>query len=190
MPTIDVPWGPDGSLELSLPTSGPFSGAEIDVAWPDTSGPLADYESALEQALDHPVDGIRLEDQVAPGSSVAIVVDDPSRWTPVREALPIILKRLQQRGRSQSRTSRSAWVSGGTCPSMPTRCGGGLARRSRRDTAASAHRSTTSQPTTTWARRRRGFRCGFFGRWREPVFGSWLARCCRICRRVSAAVTS
>ena len=105
MPTIDVPWGPDGSLGLSLPTSGPFSEAEIDVAWPDTSGPLVDYESALEHALDHPVECFRLEDQVAPGSSVAIVVDDPSRWTPVREALPIILKRLSGAGvRSQDIT--------------------------------------------------------------------------------------
>ena len=40
----------------------------------------------------------RLEELVAPGSSVAIVVDDPSRWTPVREALPIILKRLHKAG--------------------------------------------------------------------------------------------
>ena len=33
-----------------------------------------------------------------PGSTVAIVVDDPSRWTPVREALPIVLKRLHAAG--------------------------------------------------------------------------------------------
>ena len=105
MPTIDVPWGPDGSLGLLFPTLAPFSNAEIDVAWPDTTGPLADYEAALEQALEHPVDALRLEDQVAPGSSVAIVVDDPSRWTPVREALPIILKRLSGAGvRSQDIT--------------------------------------------------------------------------------------
>jgi lactate racemase len=94
MPTIDVPWGSDGLLRLALPTTGPFSEAEIDVVWPDASGPLIDYGCALEHALDHPVDAQRLEDQVAPGSLVAIVVDDPSRWTPVREALPRILKRL------------------------------------------------------------------------------------------------
>jgi lactate racemase len=98
MPTIDVPWGPDGSLGLIFPTSGPFSEAKIDVAWPDTSGPLTDYGFALEDALDHPVDDIPLEGLVKPGSSVAIVVDDPSRWTPVREALPIILKRLRGAG--------------------------------------------------------------------------------------------
>ena len=35
---------------------------------------------------------------MAAGSTVAIVVDDPSRWTPVREALPIVLKRLHAAG--------------------------------------------------------------------------------------------
>ncbi len=33
-----------------------------------------------------------------PGARVAIVVDDPSRWTPVREALPIVLARLHAAG--------------------------------------------------------------------------------------------
>ena len=98
MPTIDVPWGPDGSLELLLPAVGPFTGAEIDVVWPDTSSPLGDYLAALTQALDSPVGAPRLEEQVAPGSTVAIVVDDPSRWTPVREALPMILSRLHAVG--------------------------------------------------------------------------------------------
>ena len=39
-----------------------------------------------------------LEDLVRAGSSVAIVVDDPSRWTPVRDALPIVLRRLHAAG--------------------------------------------------------------------------------------------
>jgi lactate racemase len=93
-----VPWGPSGSLELVLPTSGPFSGAQVDVVWPDSSGPLEDYQSALALALDSPVDALRLEEQVGPGSTVAIVVDDPSRWTPVREALPVVLHRLHAAG--------------------------------------------------------------------------------------------
>ena len=81
-----------------LPTTGPFAEAEIDVVWPDTSGGLEDYTSALAAALNSPVGAPRLEEQVAPRSSVAIVVDDPSRWTPVREALPIILTRLHAGG--------------------------------------------------------------------------------------------
>ena len=35
---------------------------------------------------------------VRPAATVAIVVDDPSRWTPVREALPIVLRRLHAAG--------------------------------------------------------------------------------------------
>jgi hypothetical protein len=62
------------------------------------SGGVADYPAALEEALESPVDAARLESLVAPGATVAIVVDDPSRWTPVREALPKILARLHSAG--------------------------------------------------------------------------------------------
>jgi lactate racemase len=95
---ISVPWGPDGSLELKLPTDGPLAGADIEVAWPDLSGALNDYPGALEQALDSPVGTKKLEHLVGPGARVAIVVDDPSRWTPIREALSIVLKRLHAAG--------------------------------------------------------------------------------------------
>lgn len=95
---IQVPWGVKGSLELNFPVAGIFGGAGLDVVWPETSNPLGDYAAALEQALDSPVDALPLERQVAPGSTVAIVVDDPSRWTPVREALPIVLRRLHTAG--------------------------------------------------------------------------------------------
>jgi hypothetical protein len=93
-----VPWGPDGSLELRWPAAGPLADAAIEVVSPDLGGPVADYPAALEAALGSPVDAPRLEDQVGPGRSVAIVVDDPSRWTPVREALPMVLARLHAAG--------------------------------------------------------------------------------------------
>jgi lactate racemase len=95
---ISVPWGPDGSFDLNLPSDGPIAGADIEVVWPDLSGQLADYSGALEQALDSPVGIGRLEQIVIPGAKVAIVVDDPSRWTPVGEALPIVLRRLHAAG--------------------------------------------------------------------------------------------
>jgi hypothetical protein len=88
----------DGSLELRFPQTGGFAPAEIGVQWADTSGVLHDYITALEEALRSPLHSARLEDQVRPGSTVAIVVDDPSRWTPVREALPIVLARLHGAG--------------------------------------------------------------------------------------------
>src|SRR5262245_26261668 len=98
MPTINIPWGPNNTLSLSLPTSGPLARAIIDIVEPDLQNPLTHYASALCHALDHPIQAHRLEELLAPGSSVAIVVDDPSRWTPVREALPIVLERLHRAG--------------------------------------------------------------------------------------------
>jgi nickel-dependent lactate racemase len=85
-------------LDLRWPDSGPMAGASVEVITPDLSDPLADYPTALEAALSSPVDSPRLEDLVGPGRSVAIVVDDPSRWTPVREALPMVLSRLHAAG--------------------------------------------------------------------------------------------
>ena len=68
------------------------------MVWPDLSSPLADYESALSKAIGAPVGAPRLDELLKPGSSVAIVVDDPSRWTPVREALKIVLAELHTLG--------------------------------------------------------------------------------------------
>jgi lactate racemase len=94
----EVPWGQDGSLALVLPETPPFDQACVDVVWPETSSSIGDYAAALEAALESPMDALKLEQLVAPGSTVAVVVDDPSRWTPVREALPILLRRLHAAG--------------------------------------------------------------------------------------------
>jgi hypothetical protein len=95
---ITVPWGSGGSLELALPADGLFNGANTEIVWPDLNDPLTDYPEALERALDSPVGSERLEQMVRPGAKIAIVVDDPSRWTPIREALPIVLHRLHEAG--------------------------------------------------------------------------------------------
>jgi hypothetical protein len=72
--------------------------AEVESISPDLSCPFGDYSLALEEALDSPIGTERLEHHVKPGSTVAIVVDDPSRWTPVHKALPIVLRRLHASG--------------------------------------------------------------------------------------------
>ena len=95
---IAVPWGPDGTLELRLPTTGALAGAAVDVVRPELSGAVADYATALGAALESPMDSDRLDRRVGPGAKVAIVVDDPSRWTPVCEAMPIVLARLHAAG--------------------------------------------------------------------------------------------
>ncbi len=89
--TITIPWGDSGgTLGLEYPPGWPAA----DVVRPDLAGALADYPAALAAALDAPLGSGRLEDLVRPGKRVAVVVDDPSRWTPVREALPVLLGRL------------------------------------------------------------------------------------------------
>ncbi len=93
--TVEIPWGDAGEiLTLECPSGWP----PADIVWPDLAGALDDYPAALSAALDAPDGCARLEDQVRPGSKVAVVVDDPSRWTPVRQALPILLARLQSAG--------------------------------------------------------------------------------------------
>ena len=92
--TLTIPWGDGPPLPLDLPASWP----EPDVSWPDLDGTLPDYPEALAKALDAPAGGRPILEGLGPGKSVAIVVDDPSRWTPVRDALPILLARLGAAG--------------------------------------------------------------------------------------------
>ena len=89
--SVELPWGGGGE---PLPLELPDSWTVADVAWPDLSGPATDYPAELARALDAPEGSMGLAGLVRQGSTVAIVVDDPTRWTPVREALPIVLDRL------------------------------------------------------------------------------------------------
>jgi hypothetical protein len=104
---ISIPWGaPGGSLDLAWPAAWP----EPDVVRPDLSGALADYPAALASALGAPLGMARVGDGLGAGSTVAIVVDDPSRWTPVREALPAVLERLHAAGVRREDVSISVGV--------------------------------------------------------------------------------
>lgn len=105
---IEAPWGLDGSLPLEFPES--WRVGDEAVVEPDLSGAVGDYPGALEEALDAPRESRRLEDLVHDGSRVALIVDDPSRWTPVREALPSILKRLHGAGVAADKITISAGV--------------------------------------------------------------------------------
>ena len=150
---------------------GSFAGADIEVVWPDLSDPLADYAAALEQALDSPLGTERLEQHVGPGAKVAIVVDDPSRWTPVREALPIVLRRLHAAGVGREDVTISVGVGRHHAVDADA-----MRRRRRRlrsppAIAAIVRPLMTSPPMSTWARRRKECRCGFSGRWPRPTCG-------------------
>jgi hypothetical protein len=105
-PPLLIPWGPGDSLPLELPKSWEV----VDVPWPDLSGPLTDYNAALVRALDDPGVEPLLGAIARPGASVAIIVDDPTRWTPVREALPTVLAKLRGRGSADLSLSVTAGV--------------------------------------------------------------------------------
>ena len=94
----EIPWGAESPMLLQPP--GDWSVA--DVFKPDLTAPVANYSVALRGALDEPLGGRGIESVVKAGSTVAIVVDDPSRWTPVRAALPVVLDRLGALGVDRS----------------------------------------------------------------------------------------
>jgi hypothetical protein len=91
---VIIPWGPLESLALELPAEWPAA----DVVCPDLGGVLANYHDALSAALERPVGLEPLGQLARPGTTVAIIVDDPSRWTPVRDALPILLRLIHTAG--------------------------------------------------------------------------------------------
>ena len=101
---IRIPWGDGPDFPLEIPGTWRVAG----VFRPDLSAPLLDYPASLDRALDDPETGIgRL---ARPGATVAIVVDDPTRWTPVREALPVVIDRLARLGIRPSDVSVSVGV--------------------------------------------------------------------------------
>src|SRR6516162_4527419 len=105
-PALSIPWGIGERLILEIPPS--WSAPEV--VWPALEGTLDDYPGALSTALDAPEALPPIEKQVGPGSKVAIVVDDPSRWTPVREALPVLLARIDAAGVARDGVSVSVGV--------------------------------------------------------------------------------
>ena len=170
--SIAVPWGVDGSLELRLPSTGGFAGADVEVVWPELGGPLADYPAELDAALESPLGSLRLEDQAVAGSRVAIVVDDPSRWTPIREALPIVLARLHAAGVRAEDVTISVGVGrhhavepGGDAPAGRRHGRGRLSLLQ----PAGGRSLRLRRPGHG---RPRAFRCGCSGRSRRPTFGS------------------
>jgi lactate racemase len=94
-PALTIPWGRE-SLKLEPPSEAGWPPPRVFA--PDLSGLIDDYPAALQQALAAPEGCGPIEEQARPGSKVAIVVDDPTRWTPVREALPVVLARLHAIG--------------------------------------------------------------------------------------------
>lgn len=66
------------------------------LAVPKDIPPVKDEEAAIRNAIDNPIGEKRLSDLVTAKSRVAIIVDDPSRPTPVRKILMVIFEELKR----------------------------------------------------------------------------------------------
>lgn len=60
--------------------------------------PSQPLEAQVQEALDHPIGSPPLEELVFPSSRVLILVDDITRQTPAWALLPVLLRRLEERG--------------------------------------------------------------------------------------------
>src|ERR1700682_5548894 len=91
MPTIDLGYGPDA-------VKYDYDSARFEVLAPDASEahPLTDAE--IGEALDAPIDSRPLEDLVAAGDSVLIVVSDATRATGSAQIINLLVRRLIQNG--------------------------------------------------------------------------------------------
>jgi hypothetical protein len=101
-----IPWGPRETLHLRFPDSWPAPSLQA----ADVTGAISDYPSALALALKAPLASATLSELAAQAGSAAIIADDPSRWTPVRSALPVVLEHLHAAGLKPENISISLGV--------------------------------------------------------------------------------
>lgn len=88
MTQIEIPFG-RGTLRVNVP-----DGVLGEVVSPERIEPAADPDGAIETALTQPIGSPTLERIVHAGQKVAVIVDDNTRETPVRQMLPPVLERL------------------------------------------------------------------------------------------------
>lgn len=105
----NIPWG-DTLANLSPPACLAVSSSGFSPDLTNAFASQAHYNSQLAGVLDFPLDQPRLENRIGPDSHVAIVVDDPSRWSPLHWCLPLVLDRLASAGVERSNISISFGV--------------------------------------------------------------------------------
>ena len=160
------------------------------MVWPMLDGQVEDYVATLEDALQAPLGSLPFEQLVGDGSTVALVVDDPSRWTPVSQALPILLRRIHAAGVRPSDVTISVGVGRHHAvddSAMRRRVGDEIVERyvchspPVDDLAAYDDLGTTSRGRS---------RAGLPARRARPTCAFWWDRSCRIFKLDLAAATS
>jgi len=95
-----LPWGGD-EITVGLPDHWRLSG----VLEPDGGSAVEEPRAAVRAALASPVGALRLSDLVSEAASVALVVDDASRPTPVDVIFPAVLEELERAGVDNERVT-------------------------------------------------------------------------------------
>lgn len=92
MPELTIPYG-NTLLSVAIPDE--WLGL---VALPNEVAPIQDVQRLIRLALDAPTGGPPLGGIAQPGMRVALIVDDYTRKTPIRQVLPLVLDELQAAG--------------------------------------------------------------------------------------------
>lgn len=97
---MTLPWGKQASLELSLPATWQLTTLE-----PSPRAAAPDPAAEARRSLAEPVGLPRLSELVRGKARIALVIDDASRPTPVRQILPPVLDELRAAGVELSQVS-------------------------------------------------------------------------------------
>jgi nickel-dependent lactate racemase len=89
MPTITVLYGAN-KISVQVPDAN-----YVETLKPRPVPALKDQTAAINSALDHPIGSSSIEELARGAKSVAVVVDDYTRPTPVASVLPWVLERLR-----------------------------------------------------------------------------------------------
>ncbi|MEW6523025.1 MAG: nickel-dependent lactate racemase [Bacillota bacterium] len=87
---MELPYG-SGRISWDVP-------AGVRVVSTAPPPPARAWESACREALEQPIASPRLEELVGPSSTVAVMVNDNTRWANTRAFLPFILDTLERAG--------------------------------------------------------------------------------------------
>jgi lactate racemase len=99
--TLSLPWGKAESLDLILPDGWKRAGELMPASLPGVSDPAGE----VRRSLANPVGMHRLSELAHGKNRVALVIDDGSRPTPVRQILPAVLEELCAAGITLSQIS-------------------------------------------------------------------------------------
>ena len=90
---VSIPYGNE-QIDFDIPDRN-FAGMMDPAFVPEADNP----EQIVENAIDNPIGGRKLEEIVREGKRIAIIIDDGSRPTPQARILPVLLRKLEAYGK-------------------------------------------------------------------------------------------